>query len=282
MNVYISVDMEGITGIVHGDMMGAEGREYDRGRRLMTGDANAAVDGAYNAGATYILVADGHGPMRNIFFEELSSHAHLMTGSANARDYCQLHGADERQFDAAIFVGYHAMAKTYDAIAPHTIAGIAVHELRINGRPHGETGLNAAILGSLGIPVVMVTGDLTTTREAVAFLGEDIATVAVKQATGRNAAICRPAAVTRPEITAAAERALGNLANLKPDVPAPTLVIEVDFLTMAQAERAGRTQGIERTGPVTITVLGGNGWEQYRNLWAGLRSALYEPASWLA
>lgn len=282
MNVYVSVDMEGITGIVHGDMMMPGEREYDRGRRLMTGDANAAVEGLFKAGATYILVADGHGPMRNILFEELSPHAHLMTGSANARDYCQLQGADSRQFDAAVFVGYHAMAKTYDAIHPHTIAGVAIHELRINGRPHGETGLNAAILGSLGIPVIMVTGDQTTTREAVAFLGEQIATVAVKQASGRNAAICRPASTTRPEITAAAERALQNLANMHPYVPAATLVIEIDFLTMQQAERAGRTQGIERTGPVTITVLGSNPWEQYRNLWAGLRSALYEPASWLA
>ena len=80
MNVYISVDMEGITGIVHGDMMGAEGREYDRGRRLMTGDANAAVEGLQRAGARYILVADGHGPMRNIFFEDLHAAVHLMTG----------------------------------------------------------------------------------------------------------------------------------------------------------------------------------------------------------
>ena len=282
MNVYVSVDMEGITGIVHSDMMGAEGREYDRGRRLMTGDANAAVEGLHKAGATYILVSDGHGPMRNIFFEELSPHAHLMTGSANARDYCQLQGADTRPFDAAVFVGYHAMAKTLQAIAPHTIAGVAVHELRINGRPHGETGLNAAILGSLGIPVIMVTGDLTTTREAVAFLGEQIATVAVKQATGRNAAICRPPSATRPEITDAAERALRNLAEMKPYVPTSGFAIEVDFLTMQQCERAARTQGIERTGPVTVVALGADPWEQYMNLWAGLRSALYEPASWLA
>jgi D-amino peptidase len=282
MNVYVSVDMEGITGIVHGDMMMPSEREYDRGRRLMTGDANAAVEGLHRAGAEHILVADGHGPMRNIFFEDLSPHAHLMTGSANARDYCQLQGADSRAFDAAVFVGYHAMAKTMEAIHPHTIAGVAIHELRINGRPHGETGLNAAVLGSLGIPVIMVTGDLTTTREAVAFLGEQIATVAVKQATGRNAAICYPASITRAEITAAAERALHNLASMKPYVPGGGFLLEVDFLTMQQAERAGRTQGIERIGPVTISVLGADPWEQYRNLWAGLRSALYEPASWLA
>jgi len=286
MNVYVSVDMEGITGIVHGDMMSAEGREYDRGRRLMTGDANAAVEGLEKAGADYILVADGHGPMRNIFFEDLHPAAHLVTGSANARDYCQLQGADARTFDAAVFVGYHAMAKTLDAIAPHTIAGIAVHKLSINGQPHGETGLNAAILGALGIPVVMVTGDSTTCGEAREFLGDDIETVAVKDATGMNAAICRPASATRPEITAAAERALNAVKDgsntVKPYMPTTPFRLEIDFLNMRQCERAGRTQGIERISPVTIAVLGDNPWEQYRNLWAGLRSALYEPASWLA
>lgn len=282
MNVYISVDMEGITGIVHGDMMGAEGREYDRGRRLMTGDASAAVEGAVRSGADYILVADGHGPMRNIFFEELHPAAHLMSGSANARDYCQLQGADARTFDAALFVGYHAMAQTYDAVHPHTIAGVAVHELRVNGKAHGETGLNAAILGALGIPVVLVTGDLTTTGEARAFLGEQIETVAVKEACGRNAAICRPLKAAQDDITAAAERALSRLDDARVYAPGDPLRIEVDFLTMQQCDRAARTAGIERISPITIAVQGEGAWEQYRNLWAGLRSSLYEPASWLA
>lgn len=282
MNVYISVDMEGITGIVHGDMMGAEGREYDRGRRLMTGDANAAIEGAVRAGADYILVADGHGPMRNIFFETLHSAAHLMSGSANARDYCQLQGADSRSFDAALFVGYHAMAQTWDAVHPHTIAGVAVHELRVNGTPHGETGLNAAILGALGIPVVLVSGDLTTTIEARSFLGDQIETVAVKESCGRNAAICRPLKAAQDDITAAAERALSSLEVAKVYAPGNPLSIEVDFLTMQQCDRAARTVGVERIGPMTISIPGDDAWAQYRALWAGLRSALYEPASWLA
>lgn len=282
MNVFVSVDMEGITGIVHGDMMGAEGREYDRGRRLMTGDTNAAVEGLVRGGAEYVLVADGHGPMRNIFYEDLHPQAHIVTGSANARDYCQLQGADSRSFDAAVFIGYHAMAKTYDAIHPHTIAGVAIHELRINGRPHGETGLNAAILGSLGIPVIMLSGDLTTTQEAREFLGEGIETVAVKEACGRNAAICRPMDLCREEITAATERALRGLGATKPYQPDSPMRLEIDFLTMQQCDRAARTAGVERVGPVTIAIPGDNPWEQYRVLWAGLRSALYEPASWLA
>lgn len=281
MNVYVSVDMEGITGIVHADMMGAEGREYDRGRRLMTADANAAVEGLTRAGADYVLVADGHGPMRNIFFEDLHPAACLMTGASNARDYCQLEGADSRPFAAAVFIGYHAMAKTEKAIHPHTIAGAAVAELRLNGRPHGETGLNAAVLGSMGIPVVMLAGDATTCAEARAFLGENIETVAVKEAVGRNAAICRPPAATRADITAAAERALANRANVSPYRPEQPWRLEVDFVTMPQCDRAARVANVERLGPQTLGIHGASPWEQYRNLWAALRNALMEPASWL-
>src|SRR5439155_12401058 len=282
MNVYVSVDIEGITGVVHGDMMMPSEREYDRGRRLMTGDANAAVEGLAQAGASYVLVNDGHGPMRNLLFEELPPAAPLLSGTGNAKDYCQLEAADSRPFDAAVFVGYHAMAKTPLAIHPHTIAGAAVAELRLNGRPHGETGLNAAILGSLGIPVVLVTGDTTTVAEARAFLGDAIETVAVKEARGRNAAICRPPGATRPEITAAAARALEHRAAVRPYTVERPARLEVDFLTMPQCDRAARTAGVERLGPLTILVPGESPWAQYYTLWAALRSALYEPASWLA
>ncbi len=281
MNVYVSVDMEGITGIVHRDMLGSDQREYDRGRRLMTADANAAIEGLAQAGADYILVNDGHGPMRNLIFEDMHPKAHLLTGSGNAKDHCQVEAADSRTFDAAVLVGYHAMAKTRKAIAPHTIAGAAIAELRINGRPHGETGLNAAVLGSMGIPVVMVTGDTTTMAEAREFLGDQIETVAVKEAVGTSAAICRPPSATLPDITAAAKRALVNIGNARVYNPSE-FRLEIDFFNVPQCDRASRTASIERLGPVTIHVEGDSPWEKYQTLWAALRSALTEPASWLA
>lgn len=282
MNVYVSVDIEGITGVVHGDMMMADGREYDRGRRLMTGDANAAVEGAVGAGAETILVNDGHGPMRNLLVEELHPAALLLSGTADAKDHCQLEAADSRPFDAALFVGYHAMAKTAKAIHPHTIAGIAVAELRLNGRPHGETGLNAAVLASLGIPTLLVTGDATTCAEARAFLGDGIETVAVKEARGRNAAVCRAPAATRPEIAAAAARALRDIGRVPLYAPERPWRLEVDFVTVPQCDRAARAAGVERLAPTTLLVAPGEPWEQYRLLWAALRAALYEPAAWLA
>jgi len=281
MNVYVSVDMEGITGIVHRDMLGSDQREYDRGRRLMTADANAAVEGLVQAGADYILVCDGHGPMRNLIFEDIHPKAHLLTGSGNAKDHCQIEAADSRKFDAAVLVGYHAMAKTPRAIAPHTIAGGAVAELRINGRPHGETGLNAAVLGSLGIPVIMVTGDTTTMVEAEEFLGSQIEMVAVKEAVGTSAAICRPPSATLPEITAAAKRALENLDKAQV-YQLPTFRLELDFFTVPQCDRASRIAGVERLGPVNVLITGASPWDQYQTLWAALRAGMAEPASWLA
>lgn len=281
MNVYVSVDIEGISGVVHSDMMMPTEREYDRGRTLMAGDANAAIEGAVQAGADYILVADGHGPMRNLRIEDIHAAAHLVSGSGDARDYCQLEGADSATFDAAVFVGYHAMAKTPNAIHPHTIAGAAIYELRVNGRPHGETGLNALVLASLGIPTVLVTGDTTTCEEARTFLGKDVGTVAVKSASGRNAAICRPPTATAPEITEATVAALGNISAVAPYRVDEPPRIEIDFLTMPQCNRAARTAGVEQVGPMTITITGDTPWTQYRNAWAAIRSALYQPASWL-
>jgi len=281
MNVYVSVDMEGITGIVHRDMLGSDQREYDRGRRLMTADANAAIEGLLQANAGYILVNDGHGPMRNLIFEDMHPFAHLLTGSGNAKDHCQIEAADSRRFDAAVLVGYHAMAKTPRAIAPHTIAGGTVAELRIDGRPHGETGLNAAVLGSLGIPVIMVTGDTTTVAEAIEFLGNQIETVAVKEAVGTSAAICRPPSATVPEITEAAQRALENIGNAK-IYQVANFRLEVDFFSVPQCDRATRIANVERLGPVTMLVEGDSPWDKYQTLWAALRAALTEPASWLA
>ena len=283
MRVYVSVDIEGITGVVHADMMAPGQPEYQRGRTLMTREANAAITGLVEAGAEYILVNDGHGPMRNLIFEDLHPAALLISGTGDAKAACQLEGADDAgPFDAAIFIGYHAMARTRRAIHAHTIAGAAVSELRINGQPHGETGLNAGVLGSLGIPVVLVTGDDATTAEARACLGPALTTVTVKEARGRNAAILRPSAAVFPEIIAAAATALGKRAEQPPYLPATPWALEVDLLTLPQAERASRIANVERLAPLTIGIQGASPWAQYLTLWAALRAALYEPASFLA
>jgi D-amino peptidase len=128
----------------------------------------------------------------------------------------------------------------------------------------------------------MVSGDQTTMAEARDFLGDKIQTVTVKQARGRNAAICRPPSATKPELTEAAKKALTERANVPLYKPEQPWRLELDLNTLAQAERASRTAGVERIASQTFVLHGDTPWEQYKTLWAALRSALYEPASWLA
>src|SRR6059036_713152 len=188
MRVYISVDMEGIAGVVHESQTDpatpAFAAEYGRFRRLMTAEANAAVEGALAAGATRVLVNDSHWFMRNLLAEELHQAAELVSGDPKPRSMVQ---AIDAGFDAALFIGYHARAGTRNAILDHTYAD-RIHEVRLNGKPVGELGLNAALAGLHGVPVALVSGDSGVAAEATDLLGDHVATVVVKQAVSRHAA----------------------------------------------------------------------------------------------
>ena len=172
MRVYISVDMEGISGVVHEDQTDPiEARhagEYNRFRRLMTDEANAAITGALDAGATSVLVNDSHWLMRNLLAEELHPAAQLLSGGPKLLSMVE--GIDTG-FDAAMFIGYHARAGTARAIIDHTYTS-RVYEVRINGQPVGELALNAAIAGLHGVPVALVSGDQAIASEARSLLGE--------------------------------------------------------------------------------------------------------------
>src|SRR5690349_1260963 len=185
MRVYISVDMEGVAGVVHEDQTDPidprHAAEYNRFRRLMTAEANAAVEGAMLAGANRVLVNDSHWLMMNILAEELHPAAELLSGNPKARSMVE---GLELGFDAAMFVGYHAMGGTGQAIIDHTYTS-RVHEARLNGRPVGELALNAALAGTYGVPVVLVSGDQAVAEEAHAPLGTAVETVVVKHAVGR-------------------------------------------------------------------------------------------------
>ena len=142
MRVYISVDMEGIAGVVHWADTKLEGVEYERARRWMTGEANAAIEGALAAGATEVVVNDSHGHMRNLLVEELHTEAWLVRGSP--KPYCMLEGL-EPGFDAVFLVGYHALAGTGGGVLNHSFSGSAIAAMRLNGLLVGEVGFNAAL-----------------------------------------------------------------------------------------------------------------------------------------
>jgi len=242
MRVYISCDMEGISGVVAGKQTGANGEEYKRAQKLMTGEVNAAIEGALAGGASEVLVNDSHGSMRNILIEELNPAAQLISGSPKPLSMMQ--GIAD-SFDAAFFIGYHAQAGTAYSVLDHTYSGI-VYQVRLNGRPLGETGLNAALAGYFGVPVVLVTGDKLLVEEATALLGT-VEGVAVKESCGRYAARCLVPEAARELIREAAQSALSKKGS-KPFVVEPPITLAVDFTSSAHLDMAELIPGSRRTG----------------------------------
>jgi D-amino peptidase len=227
MRVYISVDMEGIAGVAHEDQTDPieprHAGEYNRFRRLMTNEANAAVLGALDAGAAAVLVNDSHWLMRNLLAEELHPAAELLSGGP--KRLSMVEGVDGG-FDAALFIGYHARAGTRHATIDHTYTS-RVYEARLNGQPVGELGLNAAMAGLHGVPVALVSGDQALADEARALLGGDVETVVGKEAVGRFAARSLAPTVACERIRAGAVAALRR--RHKPYTLTPPLRLEVDL-----------------------------------------------------
>src|SRR5881392_4064869 len=268
MRVYISVDMEGVAGVVHESQTDptnpACAAEYARFRRLMTAEANAAIEGALAAGATKLVVNDSHWFMRNLLAEELHQAAELLSGDPKPQSMVE--GIDGG-FDAALFIGYHARAGTRHAILDHTYAD-RIHDVRLNGRPVGELGINAALAGVAGVPVALVSGDAALAAEARQLLGDGVATVVVKEAVSRHAARSVAPAVAcgmiRDGVTAALKQ-----KHVPFLLPAP-INIEVDFALTIHADMAELCPGATRTGGRTVAFT----HQDYREVFRAWRALL--------
>ena len=251
MNVYISVDMEGVAGVAHEDQTDpvnpAHAVEYARFRRLMTDEANAAIQGAASAGASRILVSDSHWLMRNLLAEELHEAAELI--SSGPRRLSMMEGVDG-SFDAVFCIGYHAMAGTRHATIDHTYTD-RIHGVKLNGRPVGELGLNAAVAGCFGVPVALVSGDQALAVEARALLGDGVETVVVKEALGRFSARSVSPAESCRRIRAGSTRALQRTH--APFVLAAPVTLEVEFALTQHADNAELVPGAERRDGRTLT-----------------------------
>ncbi|MGW7256937.1 M55 family metallopeptidase [Streptomyces sp. NPDC054834] len=203
MRIYISADMEGVTGLVDADDVQPGGRDYERGRAMMAEDVNAAVRGAVAAGASTVLVNDAHGPMRNLLPEALHPAARLVRGKP--KQMGMLEGLTD-EYDAVVCVGYHARAGVHGVLS-HSFMGHEIEDMWLDGRPVGEIGLAQATAAALAVPVVALSGDDMACAEATDWDG-GIVTAPVKYAHDRFAARLRPAAEARQEIEDAVARAL--------------------------------------------------------------------------
>jgi D-amino peptidase len=245
--VFISVDMEGISGISGDDQLSAGGAEYARSRKLMAEDANAAVRGAIAGGATEVVVNDSHGSMRNLLPEDLHPSARLISHAF--KPYGMVQGLDET-FDAVIFVGYHAKADTGAGLFAHTGSGV-VRDLQVNGRSVGEGGLNALVAAWYGVPVVLVTGDDVAVKQTLEST-PGAKGVAVKRAINVRSVELRPLAEARRDIEAAAKEAVAGAKKPAPQRAGPFRV-RLQFRDTLIPEVATAFPGIERAAPDAVS-----------------------------
>lgn len=250
MKVFVSADMEGISGVTDSDEMVFTGREFERARRFLTGDVNAAIAGAFEGGATEVVVNESHWMMRNLITEDVDPRAEIIRGIVKRG--CMMHGLDD-SFGAVFLVGYHSKDGTPYGVMNHTMLGREVQNLLMNGEPVGEMSVNGAYAGQFGVPVALLTGDQTAAAEAHEVFGVDnIETVIVKEGMGRFTAKLLHPSVAQKRIREAAKRAVQNAKHFKPYVVGPPASMGFEFTSTTMAEACSWIPTVERKGPRTV------------------------------
>lgn len=247
MRVYISIDMEGIGGVATADQVRRGGSGYVRAQELMTDEANAAIAGAFDAGATEVTVNDSHGTMDNLLHDRLDERARVIFGTPKAQ--CMTHGLSA-DFDLAMFVGYHA-AEGEPGVLAHSFSSLAFAAFRLNGEVASEARVNAIHAASCGVPVGLVSGDDVTGDETRRLL-PDAEAVTIKKAAGYTAADSVHPAVARASIREAAAKAVANTDRTGLARVPDQLVLEVEMVGETSAELASLVPGAVRTGSRTV------------------------------
>jgi D-amino peptidase len=268
VKVHVISDMEGVAGIVKWQQTSGGDPMYEEGRRLYTEEINAAVRGAKAAGATEIVVMDCHGAGGGWSFNSLVPD--LL--DADCEFVVQQEWTEYTEFleagcDAALLVGMHAMAGTADGVLNHTVSGTGWRNVTFNGTLVGETGINAALCGTWGCPVLMVTGDAASCREATALLGDGLTTVAVKQGLGRFSARHVAPQRAREMIEKGAATALSDLTAVPPYSPGAPCEIRVELATSDDIERYRHHAVVEIADARTLVSRADDWWTAWRQFY---------------
>ena len=246
MKVYISVDLEGISGVNSDNQTSAAGAEYGRARKLMVDDANAAIRGAFEGGATDVVVNDSHGSQRNLLPEDIDPRVRLISHSF--KRHGMMEGLDS-SFHAIIFVGYHAKAGSPRGVFAHTGSGVLA-DLQINGVSVGEGGMNAVLARWYGVPVVMVTGDDVAVEEQRVTV-PNVRGVVVKRAINSRAVELRPLVDTRREIQQVAKESVATATKSSPERLAQ-YTVRMTFRDPTIPEVATAFREVRLVSPTTV------------------------------
>ena len=270
MRVYISVDMEGIAGVSHVAPTRRGDSGYDAAVRLMDGETNAAIEGAFDGGASEVVVNDSHGSMYNLTPEAIDPRARLVQGR---KPYSMVQAAADGRFDVALFVGYHARAGHPRGTIAHTYTG-DLTLTTLDGRPVGEYAINALYLGALGVPVGMVAGDDALADEVAEWLPW-AERVVVKRGVSRMAADSVHPSVARGLISAASRRAVerAGRGELEPLVLQAPISVGLEFHHAGQADFAAVIPGFARVGDRGVRYEATGAIEAYRAFVAAARIA---------
>jgi D-amino peptidase len=248
LKVHISVDMEGIAGVVTGDQLGPTGFEYGRFREFMTREAMAAVTAAKEAGATEIVVADAHGNGENLLIEQFPADVKIVRSWP--RPLSMMGGVDA-SFDAAIFIGYHASTTSLTGVRAHTFSSATLTRVALNGVDMTEGSWNAAIAGHFNVPIVMVSGDDAAIAEVRKVVG-NLEGAETKKALGFHAAMTVTPAAAQADIAVKVKAALARRPSFRPYKPQGQIVVDVSFKHYLPAEVLGYLPMFERTSAHSI------------------------------
>ncbi|MCX4967571.1 M55 family metallopeptidase [Streptomyces sp. NBC_00654] len=274
MKILISVDIEGVSGIVHPTETNPDRYDFERGRALMTAEANAVVAGVLDAEpSAEVLVADAHGTYRSLLPEELDRRVRLVRGKP--RPFGMLGGLDE-DTDAVFLIGYHARAGGGPGVLSHSMSD-DILDVRVAGRSLGEIGLNTAMAGHLGVPVVLLSGDDAACAELLALVPA-AATVPVKQALGQAAAVTLHPEVARERLREAAAEAVRRTVPVPPLTIAGPLDVEIDLHNPSTADLATLVPGVSRAeGSRTVTFTAADFADAYKLVLLFVQLATIKP-----
>jgi D-amino peptidase len=260
VKIFISSDMEGTAGVVDWEQCVSTGAQYGYYTDLLTGEINAAIEGAIEAGATEFLVNDSHSKMVNLKPDALAGRAGYLSG--RYKPMYMMQGLDD-SFDAVFFVSYHGSMASDGSVLSHTYFPQAFAEVTINGLAAGEAGINALVASAYGVPIVLVTGDDTTAEESRRFC-PDIKAAVVKRSITRFSANSLHPGAAQDLIREQARLALEELSSAGvPAIDRPSTV-DIAFRTSDYCELAARIGGVERTGALAARIIGDDPLEIYR------------------